>query len=284
MKRKPPKDAKPANQYDKIFKENIEAVIPNLIANLLDIQAVESEEIPDDLQHTKERKPDVLKKITDQNGNTFILQIEFQVGDEPEMVYRMADYYLMLRRKYKLPVEQYVLFVGPGQPKMAAQLAEKRLQFEFSLLVFSQLNYTIFLRSDKPEEVLLAILADFKQQTPETVVSEVIRRIDETAQGDFSLKRYFQQLRVLAQLRNLETQIDKTMDSIAEYINEEKDVLYIRGQRKAREEENRARETEKQQLVERLLTRGKLTILEIAEDCGVSTDFVLDIQRKQSHS
>ena len=80
----------------------------------------------------------------------------------------------------------------------------------------------------------------------------------------------------------LETQIDKTMDSIAEYINEEKDVLYIRGQRKAREEENRARETDKQNLVARLLGLGKLTMLEIAESCGVSTDFVLDIQRKQT--
>jgi hypothetical protein len=82
---------------------------------------------------------------------------------------------------------------------------------------------------------------------------------------------------MLPTLRNLETQIDKTMDSITEYINEEKDVLYIRGQRKARKEE-------KQNLVARLLVLGKLTILEIAESCGVSTDFVLDIQRKQRQS
>jgi hypothetical protein len=54
-----------ANQYDKIFKENIEAVIPSLMQNILGINAVLSEELPDDIQHTKERKPDVLKKITD---------------------------------------------------------------------------------------------------------------------------------------------------------------------------------------------------------------------------
>ncbi len=71
----PKKAKKHASQYDKIFKENIEAVIPSLIANLLHIDAVESEEIPDDVQHTKERKPDVLKKITDSGGNIFVLQI-----------------------------------------------------------------------------------------------------------------------------------------------------------------------------------------------------------------
>lgn len=71
---------KQANQYDKIFKENIEAVIPGLMRNILGITAIESEELPDDIQHTKERKPDVLKKITDSEGNTYVLQIELQPG------------------------------------------------------------------------------------------------------------------------------------------------------------------------------------------------------------
>jgi hypothetical protein len=37
-----------------------------LLKNVLGIKAVESEGLPDDLQRTKERKPDVLKKITDE--------------------------------------------------------------------------------------------------------------------------------------------------------------------------------------------------------------------------
>lgn len=68
---------KQVNQYDKIFKENIEAVIPSLMQNILGITAVSSEELPDDIQHTKERKPDALKKITDSQGSTYVLQIEF---------------------------------------------------------------------------------------------------------------------------------------------------------------------------------------------------------------
>lgn len=264
----PIKAERAANQYDKIFKENIEAVVPSLIANLLHIEAVVSEEIPDDIQHTKERKPDVLKKITDSSGKTFVLQIEFQVADEPEMVYRMADYYIMLERKYKLPVEQFVFFVGPQQPGMATQLVRKRMQFEFPLIIFSQLDYELFIRSDKPEEILLAILSDFKGQSAEDVVQQVVTRIEETARGDFSLKRYFQQLRVLAQLRNLQEQIDKTMDSIAEYINEEKDVLYVRGERKA-----------KGKFVTYLLRNTGHTMQQIADTAEVSVDFVLEMQR-----
>lgn len=262
------KPKKAANQYDKIFKENIEAVVPGLIANLLHIEATVLEEIPDDLQHTKERKPDVLKKITDSSGQIFILQIEFQVADEPEMVYRMADYYIMLERKYKLPVEQFVFFIGLRQPVMATQLVRKRMQFDFPLIVFSQLDYELFLRSNKPEEILLAILGDFKGRSAEEVVQQVVSRIEETTQGDFSLKRYFQQLRVLAQLRNLQAQIDRTMDSIAEYINEEKDVLYVRGERKA-----------KGKFVTYLLKNTTQTIQQIAETAEVSVDFVLELKR-----
>jgi hypothetical protein len=77
--------SKQSNQYDKIFKENIEAVIPSLMQNILGITAIASEELPDDIQHTKERKPDVLKKITDVQRDTFVLQIEFQVVDEPNI-------------------------------------------------------------------------------------------------------------------------------------------------------------------------------------------------------
>lgn len=33
--------------------------------NVLGITAISLEELPDDVQHTKERKPDVLKKVVD---------------------------------------------------------------------------------------------------------------------------------------------------------------------------------------------------------------------------
>jgi hypothetical protein len=191
-----------ANQYDKIFKENIEAVIPSLMQNILGINAVLSEELPDDIQHTKERKPDVLKKITDIQGDTFVLQIEFQVVDEPKMVYRMAEYHVMLARKYELPVKQFVIFIGSNTAKMPTQIDSELMQYRFPLISFSEIDYHIFLKSEKPEEIILGILADFKQESPENAIKHIIERIEETTEGDFSLKRYFNQLRVLAQLRN----------------------------------------------------------------------------------
>ena len=198
------KKKRQSSQYDKIFKENIEAVISSIMENVLEITAVSMEELPDDIQHTKERKPDTLKKITDDKGNTFVLQIEFQVKDEDEMVYRMGEYYFMLERKYKLPVKQFVIFLGADNPKMPTELERERLKFSYPLVSLSTLDYHIFLNSDKPEEIILGILANFKGENPENALKQILVRVKETTKGDFSLNRYFNQLRVLAQLRNLE--------------------------------------------------------------------------------
>lgn len=56
----------------------MEAALPGLIKNLLHIHITLAEELPDDIQHTKERKPDVLKKITDPSGINFVIHIEFR--------------------------------------------------------------------------------------------------------------------------------------------------------------------------------------------------------------
>lgn len=263
------KKKRQSSQYDKIFKENIEAVISSIMQNVLEITAVSMEELPDDIQHTKERKPDVLKKITDTNGDTFVLQIEFQVRDEPKMVYRMAEYFIMLERKYELPIKQFVIFLGTGNPKMATELDKERLKFSYPLVSLSTLDYHIFLNSDKPEEIILGILANFQGENPENALKQILVRVKETTKGDFSLNRYFNQLRVLAQLRNLELNLKNAMDSIAEYIKEERDVLYLRGQERTEE-----------RIVRNLLSEGNFTVDKIAKIAGVAVDFVKSVQRQ----
>ncbi|MFC6101542.1 hypothetical protein [Olivibacter domesticus] len=52
-----------ANQYDKIIKENLELTLPVIVREVLGLDIVRSEELPDDIQHTKERRPDTLKKL-----------------------------------------------------------------------------------------------------------------------------------------------------------------------------------------------------------------------------
>lgn len=256
---------KQANQYDKIFKENIEAVIPSLMQNVLGITAVSLEELPDDIQHTKERKPDVLKKVTDNLGNTFVLQIEFQVADEPEMVYRMADYCIMLVRKYKLPIRQFVIFLGKANPQMETELMMEDLSFRYHLRSIKAIDYQLFLKSGKPEEIVFAVLSNFGADNPETAIENIVDRLEETTGTELTLKKYINQLRILAELRKLDLQIDEIMESIAKYLNEENDYFVVKAKRK---------------IVENLLKETDMALDKIAKIAGVTIDFVTDIKQK----
>ncbi|GAB4021574.1 hypothetical protein EXU85_19035 [Spirosoma sp. KCTC 42546] len=63
------------------------------------------------------------------------------------------------------------------------------------------------------------------------------------------------------------------MDSIAKYISEERDVLYLRGAEKAEE-----------RIVKNLLTKLSLSAEQIADIAGVPVEFVNGIQQKLAAS
>jgi hypothetical protein len=122
------------NQYDKIVKENIDSIIPALMNSVLGFKVQKAEIIKEKLQQTKEKEADALRIITDPNGQKFILHLEFQVDDYTKMAYRMADYWVLLKSKYHLPIRQFVIFLGKGEPKMKTVLSEDGNYFQFNLI------------------------------------------------------------------------------------------------------------------------------------------------------
>jgi hypothetical protein len=257
-----------ANQYDKIIKENLELTLPVIVREILGLDIVRSEELPDDIQHTKERKPDALKKVTDSKDNTYVLHVEFQVKDEKDIVYRMVEYCAMLMRKYRLPVKQYVIFLGDRQPRMPTLLDTERLKFSFDLISLFNASYKLFLKSDNPEVKMLGILGNFEHNDSYTVVKEIIEDIKFQTKGDFSESRYFKQLRIFVQLRsNLETQFEKAMEAVSKFFKEEKDFLYRKGEAKKSHD-----------VVENLIVDFGFTDEQAAKAAEVTVDFVQKVR------
>jgi predicted transposase/invertase (TIGR01784 family) len=259
------------NQYDKILHENIESALPGLIKNVLHIQAIHSEELPDSIQHTKERKPDLLKKITDDKGNTFVLHIEFQTNNDAEMVYRMAEYLVMLLRMYKIPVKQYVIYIGEGTPTMPTTLVNENSYFNYNLITISAIDYHIFLRSDNPEEKMFAILADFGSDSAEMAITNIVTEITKSAKGDLERERRKKQLRILAQLRNLATVNIEVMERVSSFFKEENDIFYQVG-------EKRGLEKGKALFIKYLLTQTDYSSEKIAKEADVPVSFVENIR------
>jgi len=264
-----------ANQYDKIFRENMEIVLPGIIKHLLKLDIVDSEELPDDLQYTKERKPDLLKRVRDASDKVYVLHVEYQTKNEADMVFRMAEYSVMLQRRYRLPVKQYVVFIGSAKPKMATAFATEDHQFRYNLVAFSSIDYKIFLKSDKPEEKILAILANFVNDSPVDAIITILKEIKSISGGDLSESRYFNQLRVLVQLRNLENQLDIAMETITKFFKEERDPLFRKGEVRGKAE---GEEKKSYEVVSKLILANRFTTAEIADFAGVAENFVQKVR------
>jgi hypothetical protein len=253
------------NQYDKIVKENIESIIPALMNSVLGFQVVKAEVIREKLQQTKEKEADALRIITDPSGLQFILHLEFQVDDYSKMVYRMVDYWGLLKSKYHLPVRQFVIFIGKGEPKMKNILAEDGNYFHFSLINITQFDYLRFLNSNNPEEIILAVLSDFGKEKPENALNQIIQRLSETKTDQTSFQKYLRQLRVLSKLRKLDLKFDDMIQNMAKYIDAENDYLVINA---------------KKTIVENLLRESGLPLDKIAKMVDVTIDFVIGIQQR----
>lgn len=225
-------DRKQGNMYDKVFKETMLGTHPVIIECVLRLNIITIEELKDDIQYTKERKTDLLKKVCDVYGNTYILHIEYQTDNYPKMQFRMADYSIMLQRKYSLPVLQFVIYLGPGEPDMPTTIDSKDLQFRYNLTALSSVDHSLFLKSEKLEERMLAILGKMEQKESIPVLEKVLTDIKETAKDSLSTDRYVQQLHVLVKLRNLGQNLQEVMMTIAKFFKEEEDLLYRLGQEK----------------------------------------------------
>jgi predicted transposase/invertase (TIGR01784 family) len=278
-----------ANIYDKIFKENIDAVIENIIRKILKIDIVHSEKIIAKLQRTREREADYLEKVIDKNGNEFILHIEYQTRNETNMVHRMLDYCSLLLRKYKLPVEQYIIFLGEGKPTMATKINHRNIHFNYHLIDIKRIDYHEFINSETPEEILLAILADFKKQSLQNVVEEIVNKLDKTVDLSLESEKIFQQLLVFGRLRNLQEKIQEIMNTISKYIDVKEDFLYKQGLEKGIEQGieqgvelglEQGIEKGVEKTVMNLLIKSGLSMEQIADYAGVTLTYVIAIKQK----
>lgn len=227
--------SKQAQQYDKVFKEIMEALLPPIIEKVLGLQLVTLEEIPDTLQHTKEREPDVFKLVRDDLGNTFVFQLEFESRSAAKdkahiMLGRLLEYYGMAFLNYQQPVRQYVIYLGTDQPNMQTKLETETLKFEFKLIKLADIPYETFVSEfSSAEEAIIAILANFQTTPKEVAIEKIAAKIKQTKATGLVLQRYFQQLRILANLRGLASLVEQMMNHIFEHIDWTQDRVYQKG-------------------------------------------------------
>lgn len=236
---------------------------------ILGLNLKNATELQEKIQSTIEREPDFLKKVETKNGKAYILHLEFQLKDEPKMIYRMAEYRAILQRKYELPVKQFVIYLGEGVPRMETQLKSEEQIINFELKNLHNLPIEDALGSEVPEEIVLSILADYPKANASEVISQIISKLKEATSNEAEFKKYLQQLLTLSRIRKLERITEEHIEAMPITYDVKKDFLY-----------NQGKQEEKRLTILEMCNDPSLTVEQIARFTRTSIEYVQEVIEK----
>jgi predicted transposase/invertase (TIGR01784 family) len=137
--------------------------------------------------------------------------------------------------------------------QMEYVLRAENLDFSYRLVDLQTFPYQIFLASDRTEEVVLAVLADFAGEPEALVAEKIIAKLKMLSQGKLELSQRTRQLVRLSTLRHLSTTVLNVAQQMALDIDITEDALYLLGIEKG---EQKGLEKGKVEIALNLLKKG----------------------------
>jgi hypothetical protein len=126
-----------ANNYDRIFKENIESLLLPLLEKVLGLKPPKLVPIDAKMQLTHESEMDNIRRVVhDDAALDYGLQIEFHLVDE-DLRKRNLVHHALFHQITGLPLRQIVIYGGKNTPKHITQdrLHSQSLDYHFEVIV-----------------------------------------------------------------------------------------------------------------------------------------------------
>lgn len=275
------------NQFDRIFKENIKPLF-HFFAEREGVKIEKSEEIKDKIQATVEREADFVRKIIlAKKKKNSILQLEFQLGPGRRLPHRLLLYRGMLYHEHDLEVKQIVIFLASKPIKMKNFIQQENLYLGFHIVNVCEIPYHEFLKTNAPEAIIMAILADTENQSPDKIVDDVLTALRENAIDTIELQKYLGQLQVLSNLRKLQSKVYQKIKAMPIKVDLSKDPMVLEFTEQAHEKGveqgiEQGRELATIAFVRNMLNSGESNIERIASITNTSVDFVNKIKTENS--
>jgi len=145
-------------------------------------------------------RPDIL---VDADGE--IIQVEIQAQQDKTLPKRMFRYYYAILEKYKKEPTQIVLFVGKGNPP-PSEYKTPKLTLKYRVLDMKKIDPDVFIKREKPGEVILGILAGKFKDKPR-IIKKVKRRIVEIVKNEEKIIKYIDSISFLSGLFDIEIKV-----------------------------------------------------------------------------
>jgi len=145
-------------------------------------------------------RPDILVEADGE-----IIQVEIQAQQDKNLPKRMFRYYYAIVEKYKKEPTQIVLFVGKGKPP-PSEFKTPKLTLKYEVLDMKKIDPDVFIKSKKPGEVILGILAGKFKDKPK-IIRKVKKRIVEILKNEEKIIKYIDSISFLAGLFDIEIKV-----------------------------------------------------------------------------
>ncbi len=180
-------------RYDVPLKELLHHFPQRFLQMLTGLQATDWLNV--EYPSIKVRSPDIVARLTD--GSIF--HLELQSSPDPQMLWRMLEYYILIYQHYGVYPLQQVVYIGQATPHFTTHCNTKHLSFYYDLIDIRNLDGRLLLESDSISDNILAILCHLDNY--DVTIKNILNKINQL--DDKSRKDMLLILANLATLRNL---------------------------------------------------------------------------------
>lgn len=197
-------------RYDVTLKSIFRSPPQRLLRLLTGQEA--SEILPSEFASVRKRWPDLVVRLLD--GTVF--HAELQSSHDPDMPWRMLEYYALIRGAYpEAPLLQTLLYVGEEPPRFTTIIEERSLRFYYTVRDIREFDCADMLESPCLEESLLAILC--RMADPQATIRHLLGRI--ALQPPKARADSLEKLVILGGLRRLVPTIHEEKSEMAIQVN-----------------------------------------------------------------
>ena len=125
------------------------------------------------LPNVKDKRADLIVELEDKS----LFHLELQSFNDKNMPFRMLEYYLLIREKFKTNnISQMVLFVGE-KLSMPNEIKENNLKFSYNLKDIKEINCYELINSDDLEDKILSVLCNIEDETKfiNKIINELLK-------------------------------------------------------------------------------------------------------------
>jgi hypothetical protein len=192
-----------AFDYDATLKDLFQRDRPTLLRRLshgIHVTGFLNVELP----RVEHRRVDLLVSLADGS----LLHIEFQSARDRNMLYRMLDYWLLIKRQLHRPLRQVVMMVGQAGGG-AGDFEEDDLRFRYEVIELRKIDAEELIQTGNHGDLALAVLAGGGEQR----VREILERAA-SVRGP-ARDRLLLQVLILSGLRGISGKVEWKLKSMS---------------------------------------------------------------------